>query len=54
MTAVLRVHGKLPGDDVSEVAAEAAELAKSLGPAAVREKLCELAGVGAVVAGGGR
>lgn len=54
MREVLRVHGKLPGDPVSEIAAEAAELAKTLGAEAVREKLCELAGVGSVAAGGGR
>ena len=52
MSDVLRVHGKLPGDEVSEIAAEAAELAKALGATAVREKLCELAGAGAVLAGG--
>lgn len=54
MREVLRVHGKLLGDPVSEVAAEAAELAKTMGANAVREKLCELAGEGAVAAGGGR
>jgi hypothetical protein len=54
MTDVLRVHGKLPGDEVSQVAAEAAELAKELGAGVVRDKLCELASVGALAAGGGR